>query len=158
LKPTRELSPNGTYFITATTAQGRSILQSDRMATLFVQVLQHYESLGRFVVHEYVVMPNHFHLLVTPAPGITIERALQLVKGGFSFRAARELNFKGEIWQRGFTDHRIRSDEDYELHRRYIHMNPVKRGLVPRPENFPYSSANPSAAKADLIVTATRHE
>lgn len=121
------------------------------MATLFIEVLGHYQTLGRFVVHEYVVMPNHFHLLVTPAYGVTIERALQLIKGGFSYRAARELNFKGEIWQRGFTDHRIREEEDFQRHRTYIHMNPVRRGLVPRPEDFSYSSAHPSAAKAALI-------
>jgi putative transposase len=46
-----------------------------------------------------------------------------------------------EIWQKGFTDHRIRDNQDYRLHRIYVHMNPVKAGLCKRPEDYPYSSA-----------------
>jgi putative transposase len=48
-----------------------------------------------------------------------------------------------EIWQRGFENHRIRDEEDYERHRRYIHMNPVQAGLVKNAADYTYSSANP---------------
>ena len=54
------------------------------------------------VVHEFVVMPNHLHVLMTVPEEMTIEKAMQLIKGGFSFRAGKELGFKGDIWQRGF--------------------------------------------------------
>jgi hypothetical protein len=47
------------------------------------------------------------------------------------------------IWQKGFSDHRLRDFEDYEHHRRYIHFNPVKAGLSNNPQEYPYSSANP---------------
>jgi len=85
-------------------------------------------------------MPNHFHLLITPRE--TLERAIQLVKGGFSFRAKKELRFGGEIWQTSFYDHRVRDANEYDKMRIYIHQNPVRAGLVRRAEDYPYSSAN----------------
>ncbi len=128
-----------TYFITADTFQKHSLFQSAKMAGLFLDVLFHYRSLEKFLLHEFVVMPDHFHLLITPT--LTLERALQLIKGGFSFRAKKELGFGGEIWQTSFYDHRVRDWEEYCAFRRYIHSNPVKRGLVAAPEQYPYSSA-----------------
>ena len=68
-------------------------------------------------------MPNHFHLLITPAVAISLEKALQFIKGGFSCRARKELGFKSEIWQVGFTNHRIHDAADYDRHRSYIHEN-----------------------------------
>ena len=52
---------------------------------------------GRFLLHKFVIMPNHFHLLLTPAAEIPLEKALQFIKGGFSYRAKREINFSLEI-------------------------------------------------------------
>jgi putative transposase len=113
------------------------------MAKLFLQVLFHYRGGGKFLLHEFVLTPDHFHLLITPDSTTTLERAIQLVKGGYSFRASKELGFKGEIWQRGFTDHLIRDTQDLEKHRSYIRNNSVIRGLVGRAEEYPYCSARP---------------
>jgi putative transposase len=54
------------YFITASTFQKRNILKSDRMAGLVLDVLLHYCAQGKYLLHEFVVMPDHFHLLITP--------------------------------------------------------------------------------------------
>jgi len=99
-------------------------------------------------------MPEHAHLLITPEA--TLERAVQMIKGGFSHSFGNEFGRTKEIWQRGFTDHRIRDDVDFEVHRGYIHRNPVKRGLVQNAKEYRYCSAFPgfrldnwsSAAKA----------
>jgi putative transposase len=91
------------------------------------------------LLHEFVLMPDHFHLLMTPS--IALERSVQLIKGGFSYRAKKELGSNAEIWQRGFSDHRIRDWEDYERHVNYIYLNPVKRRLCERAEEYKYSSA-----------------
>src|SRR5436309_12062866 len=82
-----------TFFITSVTAERRNILQSDRMARLFIDVLQENRKKERFLLHEFVVMPNHFHLLITPAYEIPLEKVIQYIKGGFSFRAKKELGF-----------------------------------------------------------------
>ena len=68
---------------------------------------------------------------------------LQLIKGGYSREFGLHFGLKKEVWQRGFTEHRIRDAQDFELHRGYIHQNPVKRGLVERPEEYRYCSAFP---------------
>ena len=84
---------------------------------------------------------------------------MQFIKGGFSNEFGSKFGRKREIWQRGFTDHRIRDAADFELHRGYIHRNPVKRGLVEKPQEYRYCSAYPgfrldpwpSAAEAAIV-------
>jgi putative transposase len=144
--PNRGNTGFGTYFITAATFQKQSLFQSERMASLFLNVLLSYKSQQKYLLHEFVLMPDHFHLLITPT--LTLERALQLIKGGFSFRAKKELGFGGEIWEKSFHDRRVRDWEEYCAFRRYIHLNPVKRGLAATPEQYPYSS------KAGMVLDA----
>jgi putative transposase len=93
-----------------------------------------------YLLHEFVLMPDHFHLLISPLE--SLERAVQLIKGGFSRRASLELQTKWTIWQRGFSDHRIRDFQDYELHRGYIYRNPVKARLCESAAAYRYGSAN----------------
>jgi putative transposase len=142
--PHRGNTGSGTYFVTAGTFQKQQLLQSDRMARLFLDVLGSYRSQEKYLLHEFVLMPDHFHLLITPL--LTLERALQLIKGGFSFRAKRELGFLGEIWEKSFYDRRVRDCEEYSAFRRYIHYNPVKRGLARTPEEHLYCSARTECA------------
>ncbi len=82
-------------------------------------------------------MPDHIHLLLTPQ-AITLERTMQLIKGGFSHRLASSL----PVWQRGFTDHRIRDRADFELRRTYIHQNPVRAHLSDTANAYLYCSAS----------------
>ena len=131
-----------TFFVTSTTAGRRALLQSDRMAQLLVDVLAENRRKKRFLLHEFVIMPNHFHLLLTPAAEVPLEKALQFIKGGFSYRAKREIHFASEIWQASFVNHRIRDAEDYKYHRTYIWENPVRAGLSEGAEQFAWSSAS----------------
>ena len=98
-KPPRDTSPVGTntYFITASAWNGQPLFQSERICKLFLATLFQYRDQKKFAVHEFVLMLNHFHLLMTTGPDITLERAMQLIKGGFSHRAGKELGMKGEI-------------------------------------------------------------
>ena len=139
--PHRGNTGSGTYFITAATFQKQQLLQSDRMARLFLDVLLHYRSQDRYLLHEFVLMPDHFHLLITPLS--TLERALQLIKCSYFFRAKREIGFQGEIWEKSFYDRRVRDWEEYRAFRGYIHRNPVQRCLVAIPAEYSYSSARP---------------
>jgi hypothetical protein len=85
-------------------------------------------------------MPDHFHLIITPEERIPLEKAVQYIKGGYATAARRELGLS-EVWQPKPTNHRIRDAADYEKHRDYIFDNPVRAGLTPYPEDFPFSSA-----------------
>jgi putative transposase len=125
------------FFVTTVTAQRRPIFRRETTAHLLIETLAHYRDEGKFLLHEFVVMPDHLHLLITPAPEISLERAMQFIKGGFSYR----LRGRPPVWQASFTNHRVRDLEDYENHREYIRMNPVRARLAERAEEYPYSSA-----------------
>src|SRR5690349_21503039 len=111
----------GTYFATTQTWGRRSIFQVDELARLLIETLLHYREQKKYLLHEFVIMPNHLHLLLTPL--ITLERAMQLIKGGHSYRVG-QTGRKLEVWQQGFTDHRIRDYTDYEHHVKYLQFNP----------------------------------
>lgn len=127
-----------TFFITAVTAQRRRLFQTDANANLFLQVLHDDRAKGRYQFHAFVLMPDHFHLLLTPAPNVSIEKAVQFIKGGFSFR----LKSKFPVWEDSFRKLRIQDGENYSQHRNYIHENPVRAHLCARAEDLPHSSAN----------------
>ena len=139
--PKREVAMNNrqTYFVTSNTAERRPFFRHERWAKLFLETLYKYRS-ERYLLHGFVAMPDHFHILITPQ--VSLELAVQCLKGGFSFLAKRELGWKGEVWIRGFSDHRIRDDEDFRTHLAYIARNPVKARLVEQARQYSYSSAN----------------
>ncbi len=145
-KPSRPAPPESakaearTFFVTTRAAEGKAILQSDRMADLFVDVLRSYLRERKFQVHDFVVMRNHVHLLITVDHSISIEKAMQLIKGNFSYRVRSELGFKGEVWQRGFSDVRVRDEQSFRNHQQYIYNNPVRAGMARLPEHYPHCS------------------
>jgi REP element-mobilizing transposase RayT len=79
--PSRTIAGSRTFFVTSSISEKRNLLQSDRSAELFVRVVYEYRIQGKFRLHEFVVMPDHFHLLLTVGSELTIERALQFIQG-----------------------------------------------------------------------------
>ena len=132
-----------TFHVESSTWGKRSLLQSEAMATLFIDTLFHYRDEGMYKLHAFAVMRDHFHALLTIEGKGTIERVIQKIKGGFSYRARAEFGCRGEIWQRGFTDERVWDAEQFLSVRQYIQENPVKKGMVAAAEDYPFSSANP---------------
>lgn len=141
MRPKREHATENrqTYMVTSETWGRRALFRGERWARLFVDTLYHYRGTA-YLLHEFVVMPDHLHALITPSG--SLERAVQFIKGGFSHRAKVELGSNMEVWQKGFSDHRIRDFEDYRRHVEYIRENPVRKRLSERPEEYPYSSAH----------------
>ncbi len=113
-------------------------MQSERNATLLIEVLRSYMAAGKFQIHDFVVMPDHIHLLLTVHANTTIEKAMQLIKGRFSYRLKHECGYLGEVWQVGFSKSRADDASSFERHRAYIAQNPVKAGLAERPTEYPY--------------------
>lgn len=129
--------------MTFSTYHRRKLLAVETYVRLFLQTLYRHRREGRYELHAFVVMPEHVHLLLTPARDITIERAVQLIKGAYSHELGGIIGRSQEIWQRGFTDHRIRNQQDFMHHRNYIHRNPVERGMVNDAHEYRYCSAFP---------------
>ncbi|MGO9339957.1 MAG: REP-associated tyrosine transposase [Terracidiphilus sp.] len=117
-----------TYTLTTATHQRRALFARTANAELLVKTLFHYRAQGRYLLHGFVVMPEHLHVLLTPSANQTVERCAQCIKGGFSHSLRAQ--FGGEVWQTGFHEHRIRDAEDFQNQLAYIAANPGKRGLA----------------------------
>ena len=135
---TNILNPSRIFFATTKTSMSRRLLQSERNAGLLIEVLRSLVAENSLKLHDFVIMPDHIHLLIEVGCDMTIEKAMQLVKGRFSHRLGKELGYKGEVWQRGFTEEQVLGRESLSQHRKYIAENPVKAGLVREGESFPF--------------------
>jgi putative transposase len=140
-RPTRELvrSSGQTYFVSSQTVERRPFFRHERWATLLEEILQHYR-VKSYLLHAYVVMPDHFHLIISPTE--SLERAMQNIKGGFSFRAKTNFDWRHDIWQPGFSDHRIRDSRNWECHIAYMRHSPVKNKLCSSSEEYRYLVVN----------------
>ena len=159
------------YFVTTKCWQSRTVFQVPETADTLIAAMLQYRDSGAYFLHEFVVMPNHLHLLLTPGPATSLERAMQLIKGGSSHRIRTFRNHKMQIWQEGFFEWTIRDADDWRIKSDYIRMNPVSANLVDRARDWKYSSASDrfvldatpekylrlvSGAKAPLGVDFTR--
>jgi putative transposase len=135
------LAGERTFFVTSSTWSKCGYLQSARAARLLIDVLYHYRKQRNYRLHEFVIMPDHFHLLITLGPEMAVEKAVQLIKGGFAHRAGRELGFRSPVWQKGFSEIRVGGRDAFGKMREYIQANPVKRFLAATAKEYPYSSA-----------------
>ena len=134
------MDPERTFFITTVTWQRAPIFRVEARARLLIDMLIGYRDQGKYLLHEFVIMPDHIHVLLTPVSEISLERAVQFIKGGYSFRLRKEEKIR--VWQESFTNHRIRDAQDYRRHCEYVRLNPVRVGLARDVAGYPYSSAS----------------
>jgi REP element-mobilizing transposase RayT len=96
VKPTRLMSPPGTYFVSFATWRRRRLFVVERYARLFLRTIYAYRRQRKFQLHAFVLMPEHVHLLFTPAEDVTLEcgcsslRAATRVRSGLSLENARK--------------------------------------------------------------------
>ena len=140
--PKHRTAPGSSYFVTTKCWQGKHVFQAPEIADIIVRTLFRYRDQNTYLLHEFVVMPDHLHLLLTPSATTSLEKAVQLIKGGSSHEIHKQRNQRMEIWQEGFHDWTIRDTDDWRSKVKYIHMNPVRAKLVARPEEWPNSSAS----------------
>ena len=133
-------SPGCTYFVTTKSWENTFWFQAVRAAQIVVAKMLEYRDKGNYLLHDFVLMPNHLHLILTPTSA-SLEKCMQLIKGGSSFEIHKLRGSRAEIWQSGFHESRIRDSTVYKIKADYIHFNPVTAKLVERPEDWPYSSA-----------------
>ncbi|MFI5128256.1 MAG: REP-associated tyrosine transposase [Candidatus Acidiferrales bacterium] len=139
--PRHRTAPGSSYFVTTKCWQGRCVFQMPETAQILVETLLHYRDEKAYFLHEFVLMPDHLHLLITPSASASLEKAVQLIKGGSSRCIHKQGNQAIEIWQKGFYDWTIRDANDWNARVQYIRMNPVRAKLVDQTGDWPYSSA-----------------
>jgi putative transposase len=128
------------YFITCVTYNRRPFLLNHE--EMLLQSLYRSETKFNRELIAWVILPEHFHLLVDLSSD-NISSFMHWIKQSFSMNF-RKLNGNGigRVWQYRFWDHIIRDEKDLQRHLDYIHYNPVKRGLVKNPFDYHYSSIN----------------
>lgn len=138
-----------TYFVTTVTASRRRLFQVNQNADLLMDTLQNQRAKERLESHAFVVMPDHVHLILTPAPEVSLEKAMQYIKGGFSFR----LKSKFDVWERSYDSRRLADPRGFAERLQYIHQNPVREKIAIRAEEYLFSSAG----REHLIDPPPRH-
>jgi putative transposase len=142
------------HFITCSCYHRQPQLGTPERRDLFLQILEETRQKYRFVVHGYVIMPEHFHLLMTEPEVGDPSVVMKVLKERFT----RKLRTEGApliasfamsgfwrpepapIWQKRFYDFNVWTEDKHIEKLRYMHRNPVKRGLVDRPEQWEWSS------------------
>jgi putative transposase len=134
--------PNAVYFITCVTRNRKPIFANADCLNLLRETLRSVRKVYPFHMQAYVFLPDHFHLLVHIPLGTDISRLMQSVQWNYALNHKRLLGITSPIrlWQRGFWNHVIRDEDDWERHFNYIHCNPVKHGYAAEPMDYPHSS------------------
>ncbi len=140
------------YFVTACTSERRSLLANDSIHEEFRRFAENGSARGAWV-GRYVLMPDHLHLFVV----IEDDRIwLSAWIGSLKKTVSKVLRGRGEApphWQKGFFDHVMRGSESYSQKWDYVRANPVRAGLVARPEDWPYSGEiHELEYRGDLIL------
>jgi putative transposase len=120
---------------------GACHLRCPEIAALTADTLRHFHE-SRYLLSEWVIMPNHVHAIVWPFPNFLLSDILKSWKQYVSRRARKILKLGGDhFWQPESYDHWIRNSAERARIARYIRNNPVKAGLCAHPEDWPWSSA-----------------
>ena len=136
------IAPGCTFFVTTKSSQSTALFQLHAAADIIIAKLLHYRDAGAYQLHAFVLMPNHLHVLLTPSGITSLEKAMQLIKGGSSHEIHKQLGGSMGIWQSGFHEATIRDEADYLSKIRYIHQNPVAAGLASNSTDWVWSSAS----------------
>jgi len=138
----RRVHQPGVYFVTTLTWQRRELFRRNDLAEIVVKQLLDCRDRGFYKLHQFVLMYDHLHILLAPGSDCSLEKAMQMIKGGSSRQIGTELRSGLPVWQPGFHDRFVRDESEYRNCVQYIIENPQKRHLVERPERYPWSSAS----------------
>lgn len=105
-----------------------------------------------FKLHAFCLMPNHFHLLIEQKSDVSISLLIQKICTSFSMYINKKYKRVGHLFQGNFKSVPIESNPQFMWTTSYIHMNPVKSGLVAKPENYNWSSYNDYAYNRNLPI------
>jgi putative transposase len=135
-----------THFVTFCCYHRRSLFTDAPAKRIFELALERVRRSYRLFVYGYVVMPEHVHLLMSEPQRMTLADALKSLKQGVSLRLIGDAD---HFWQKRYYDRNVRDHEEFVEKLRYIHRNPVKRGLCAKPEDWEWSSFRHYATGAE---------
>lgn len=136
----RFLEKGNVYFVTSVTKNRIPIFKDKFSAQFLVTCIIYHKFMLEFNLFGYVIMPDHFHLLVQPIGKWNLSEIIRFIKGNFARKYNELRKQEGEVWQRSFYETSMRSNKDILRWLEYMHYNPVKKNLVSKPEEYEFSS------------------
>lgn len=137
LRLTRFHVSGQSHFVTFGCYHRHTFLAAAENAIAFESALERVRASFDLCVYGYVVMPDHIHLLLSEPRIRTLADVLKSLKQGVSRRLIANAE---HFWQKRYYDFNVRNEAQFCEKLRYIHRNPVQRGLCERPEDWPWSS------------------
>ena len=128
------------YVLTKCVSNGKSLIEDARVTKSLIEALFWMERDNFYSIDAFVVMPDHYHAVIVLAGTKSLSQIMRSIGSHTAREANRIMGSSGQFWQRGYYDRAIRKTEDIEDIFKYIHHNPVRRGLVQVADGWPYSS------------------
>ncbi len=127
------------FFVSCRLAANRQLLADPDFACL-ARVVRERREKYRFLLTAWVFLPDHWHAIIYPRYPVTISTVMEAIKVGSTLRINANHRESGRLWQSRYFDRALRTVKEYHEKVEYIHLNPVKAGLVRWPEEWPWSS------------------
>ena len=143
------------FFVTCRLLPRRGKLQGSEFERL-ARVLRERREEYHFLLTAWVFLPDHWHAIIFPPYPLTISRAMESIKLGSTHRINSGRRESGVLWQPRFFDRAVRTVQEYYEKVEYIHLNPVRAGLVERPEDWPWSSVRDYAGNLSAVASGHR--
>jgi putative transposase len=141
------------FFVTVNLRHGVRDFQFDEYP-IFLKILDTCRRRLGFSLCGYVLMPDHWHALIWPHGSLTISQAIHAIKKDSALRIHRHRETSGAFWQHQFWDRFVRHAREYSTRLEYMHFNPVRRGLVREPGDWPWSSHTNYSMGRDKLAAA----
>ena len=149
----RRLQQSGqSHFVTFSCYRRQPLFSTADFFDEFARTLEDMRRRFEMCVYGYVVMPEHVHLLVNEPAKTSLAEAIHYLKLSFSKRVRSLRQASGPFWQKRYYDRNVRSYREFTVKLRYLHRNPVQRGLVQRPEDWKWSSFRHYAFREKGVV------
>jgi putative transposase len=143
------------FFITCRLLPHRRKLAQPEFECL-ARVVRERREKHHFLLTAWVFLPDHWHAILFPRSPVTISRVMEAIKVGSTLRINADGKESGLLWQPRFFDRALRTVKEYHEKVEYIHLNPVRAGLVKRAEDWPWSSAHDYTGSLSKRVSANR--
>ena len=143
------------FFVTCRLLPRREKLQGSEFERL-AHVVRERREKYHFLLTAWVFLPDHWHAIIFPPYPLTISRAMESIKVGSTHRINSGRRESGLLWQPRFFDRAVRTVQEYYEKVEYIHLNPVRAGLVERAEDWPWSSVRDYAGNLSALARGHR--
>src|SRR5208337_713661 len=129
-----------TYFVTTKSWENVFWFKVIKAAAIVVEKVLDCRDKGDYLLHDFVLMPNRLHIILTPS-SVSLEKCMQLIKGGSSFEIHKLRGSRTEVWQQGYFEFLIKNWAAYKTKRDFVNLSPVVEKLVEKAELWEWGSA-----------------